>query len=663
MRHALRLACLVPLLALPAPALAQGSPATAAFNEELQDAWDALRPGIVERAKREADAQLNGLEHKAGVVSVQVRRLRSVDLSFDTAPGLTALTPDHLSMRLPRQGSWSLKVKADVRLRLKVGFVRMTIDPTIKLEVRDISLAAAADFDTSDPTRPTIRQVGTPKVEMKVKLRSSQFGYDVLLRLLTPIGNHLARKLLDDALQGMVPTLAGLQGVPGPIPADGAPHLADSGAATPFDEVVANIDAKARRDHLPHGTLLEAVMDTPAHDSWLDAYRNGGTGNPGTVVGYAGGGDSAIWTGHYLASQAFRYHQTGAPAALDNVRHALEGVGRLLDINGGSGLLARMVAPEGTLAGNYIQQRGVDARATLGGQRWIGDQGDHGISRDQYSGVFFGLVLTHDLVNDAQVKAEATRRLRMMLDYLIAKDWVVNEDRPAFDGAARSGFPTYWAGVAYQKLAFLLIGERVAPGAYSAELAKASPLAETVWLATWTSTFGLDHYYKFNLAHVGYYNYFRLETDPTRWQHVHRGWRILERYVGHHRNAHFDLINASIDPSSGPVLHAEVRELLRGFLGRNHRTVAPAVVDLSNVTWQTFTLTGYTTQGGGALSSGTTQLPSEPLDFDQRKYEGAFHWQRTPFEPAQAGSGNPRVEKPGIDVLLPYWMGRHAGAF
>jgi hypothetical protein len=105
---------------------------------------------------------------------------------------------------------------------------------------------------------------------------------------------------------------------------------------------------------------------------------------------------------------------------------------------------------------------------------------------------------------------------------------------------------------------------------------------------------------------------------------------------------------------------------MRRFLRRHHREVAPAVVDLSNVTWQTFSFAAYSNPSGGGLATAgttTTQVPSAPLDFDQRKYTGNFHWQRDPFTPAIPSSGNPRAEKHGLDVVLPYWMGRHFGAF
>ena len=74
------------------------------------------------------------------------------------------------------------------------------------------------------------------------------------------------------------------------------------------------------------------------------------------------------------------------------------------------------------------------------------------------------------------------------------------------------------------------------------------------------------NYYKFNLLHIGLYNYFRIETDQQRWQDLNRAYQIVERYVGHHRNPHFDLIQTSIDPSTRAALWPSSKEALRRFL-------------------------------------------------------------------------------------------------
>lgn len=527
--------------------------------------------------------------------------------------------------------------------------------------VEDVRVTNLVRLDASDPDRPTIQRVEKPQVSFKVKLRSHGLFYGLLFRLLSPLGNSLAHKALDKALKGVGPSLAKAQGFPGPVPGAGAAAYTDSGAATPFETVANNVAAKAVRDNLPFGTVLMAEMDTPQTNSWLDAYGPGGTGNSGQAVRWHDYGDSAIWTGHFLGSQALRYHETGDPDALAAVRKALTGLGDLLDVYGGTGLLARYAAPISSHVGQYITSRpGGYRQATLHGQTWVAEDKDNNISRDQHCGAFFGFSLTYDLVADPTIKAEAGRRLLQMLDYLIAHDWWVDEDRHAFDASANSDMATFYRWSADQRMNYLLMGNLIAPHRYDGELQKVSRLAPFSWLSAWIGTSTLNGYYKFNLSHVTYYNYFRHETDAGRWQDVARGFRIMRRYVGHHRNPHFDLIACTVDPSLQGTLFPGSRESLRRFVTRNHRFVAPPVVDLSGVQWITVTMP---VQSGSSITNQQVQIPAEPLDVPLQNYETHFLWQRSPFNHATPNQGNPRWEKPGTDLLLPYWMGRHEGAF
>lgn len=641
---------------------AGASPAgLAEFNTELQGVWDYLRPTLEAELDRQVRTELAALHETSGVVDVTIKQVGAFRRSMTTAPGVGAMTTQRLDISVPRTGSWELEVEAVVRLKVRAWFARLTFDVPVHLRVHDLSLTASATLDDSDPTRPVVGQVNTPIARFQTELRSSTWYYDLLLRLLTPVGERLARRALDDALASLTPSLAGLSGLPGPIPGAGGAPLVDSGVATPFQEVVDNVELKIRADHMPHGTLLETMMDTPTSESWLTAFVNGGPGNVGQPVDWPDGGDSAIWTGHYLASQALRFAVTGSTLAFDNVQHAVGGIGKLLDVNGATGLLARVAAPENSHKGQEIVNRfGTHGRTAINGQVWVWRQGGNGISRDQITGVLTGLTLAHDLV--PAVRVECARRIRMILDYIILNDWLIDEDRGAFSFAPHSSFPTYWMGVPYQRVTFLLMGERVAPGAYAAELRSASPLASTAWLGAWLASFNLDSYYKFNLTHTAHYAYFWLETDPARWQDMSRGFAITARYTGHHQNAHFDLVQASADPSLRPTKFSTVRETVRQFLERPHRHVGPTVVDLSQVTWVTYTLPTVTLPGQQPRPQQHT-LPSEPLPVRIRHPEGNFLWQRTCFRPAVASGGNPRYETPGIDLTLPYWMGRHDGAF
>ena len=132
------------------------------------------------------------------------------------------------------------------------------------------------------------------------------------------------------------------------------------------------ISQNIRTRHMPFGTILDPIFAAPDSDE---------------IVGYTHCGDSAIWTGHYLAAEAFRYNVTRSPEALDNVRAALGGLESLLDVTG-TNLLSRCLIPlTSPYAPAIITEQASHGvyKNTQFGWYWIG-----GTSRDQYSGVFFG---------------------------------------------------------------------------------------------------------------------------------------------------------------------------------------------------------------------------------------------------------------------------------
>src|SRR5271166_6282134 len=77
--------------------------------------------------------------------------------------------------------------------------------------------------------------------------------------------------------------------------------------------IAANIQAR----HIPFQlTVIDPVFAAPDSDQ---------------IVGYTRCGDSALWTGHYLAAEAFRYSVTQAPDALANIRSAIAGIAALVN--------------------------------------------------------------------------------------------------------------------------------------------------------------------------------------------------------------------------------------------------------------------------------------------------------------------------------------------
>jgi hypothetical protein len=88
------------------------------------------------------------------------------------------------------------------------------------------------------------------------------------------------------------------------------------------------ISAGIQARHMPFGTILDPMYASPASNQ---------------IVGYTRCGDSALWTGAYLAAEAFRYKVTQSADAFNNVKTALAGLKALADVTGDNRLARCMV--------------------------------------------------------------------------------------------------------------------------------------------------------------------------------------------------------------------------------------------------------------------------------------------------------------------------------
>lgn len=646
--------------------LARQQAAMTAYNDELQQIWDRLLPDVKDRLRNELQdlVQQGTLAYPVGPVTLGVTQLSGMTFDAPLAPAFNELTYDRVVLTLPRQGEWILRADFQVGASATVAGIPITVGIfPITLEVR-FSAFVDVDIDNSDPTRPQIARSNNPQANVYVSVTSSAPQAQQYLQYLNQVATPLVHTALQVALQAfLVPALPTF---PGAVWADGAAPLVDTGIAVPFEEIAINVDRKIRRDHMPHGLLGRIRMDVSVDDeSWETAYVNGGAGNSGNVVAITGESDSAMNTAYFLAGQAWRYKVTQSTEAFDNLAYTLRGIGLLLEVNNDSGLLARCTAPLNSMWGQHIDSRGAFLSKQMYGETWLGWQGHKGVSRDQYTTVFFGLAIAHEIVDDPAVKAECARLCGLMVDFLVREGWVSTIDRPNWTVAGGEAAPLiFQAQSVYQQITFTTIAERMNPGRFTAERDRVGDLASMTWLGAWVSANTLSGYYRFNLQLLNAFNYFRLETDQQRWMEMARGYRITQRWIGHHHNPHYNMIQCGIDPSLEPLLFPQVREALRLFLKRNHREVAPPGLNTASIQWAPFTF------GSMTSASGTTvMLPTKPIDIPLRKYTGYYQWQKEPTREAVRPTDPQQVfsiaksEKPGQDFVLPYWMGRYFGAF
>src|SRR4051794_2962066 len=180
--------------------------------------------------------------------------------------------------------------------------------------------------------------------------------------------------------------------------------------AAGYEEQALQISRNIQAKHIPFGSVLNPMYKSVARTE-LETYTRCG--------------DSAIWTGHWLAAEAFRYAVTKTPESLAAAKRALHGIQLLTDVTGPSGLLARCaLRTDSPYRAGPIEEEKSHGRypGTFEGSSyyWIGDT-----SRDQYLGVFFGLGVAFENIPDAGVRSTIARVTSKLLDRLLAKDWSV----------------------------------------------------------------------------------------------------------------------------------------------------------------------------------------------------------------------------------------------
>jgi hypothetical protein len=536
----------------------------------------------------------------------------------------------------------------------------------------------------------------------------------------------------NDALSVLQPPL------PRAWPPAGTPDRAD-GHARPSAATQADFAATGDTletgiaAHLPDGTVL-SIDTSPSKKQ-----RSYGLEN-----------DSMIWSGHYLAAEAFRYAATANPQALARVRRLLDGIRQNFDVTT-DGVVddGRLTAVPKAYAGVFARSslRSTDSLGYTDGSLdkrgscyyvksdlgWkdargrtvrltarpiipapvpvgpvtrgfgCGDRGerDHPISRDQYLGLFMGLGYAYALIPDTAIRAQIRGLADPALGFLVRNNW--NVPLPP-----TGKIVTTFVGDLDAQLALLRIGATIDDAKFGASYASVAPAVDLAWIPVWFSTIDpAVAYFKFNLGHAALGSATYLETDATLKASYLRSYRILAAPTLTHRNAYFNLVDilvgAATAPSASPsnpsmTRSAEITSDLadwitrwnavKGSNGMPRNVTSPASAQyLANLwTANPRDAVPYTDTNGhqGWLADFVVPLwarPGNGMD---------FVWQRSPFGVGVDGPGSRRAamdpgtrrkyacattppstaqlaacsaegtrEGPGIDFLLPYWLGTY----
>jgi uncharacterized protein (TIGR03437 family) len=368
-----------------------------------------------------------------------------------------------------------------------------------------------------------------------------------------------------------------------------------------------SISNAIQSQHLPFGTVLDPIFNSP---------------NGSQVVGYTRCGDSALWTGHYLAAEAYRYAATKAPEALVNARAAVSGIQSLVDVTGTDVLARCIVASASPFEPGIASEEaanGVYKNAAMNSV-WIGNT-----SRDQYSGVMFGLGIAYDLIDDPALKANIAALVTRLVDFLHNHAWTIV--------MPNGTTVTTFVGRADQTLNFLAIANHVNPSHFQSTYAvQKLLLVITVAGPIAIDTASDNSYFKFNLDYINLFNLIRLDNQSA----YRSAYTLLRIHTADHQNAFFNLIDRALN-GANPSRDGESLFLLDQWLQRPRRD--PSVDDSKLV------------PVCGSQACKPIPIPLRvPTD---------FIWQRSPFQ--LTGGGSNVIEGAGIDYILPYWMARYYG--
>jgi hypothetical protein len=435
---------------------------------------------------------------------------------------------------------------------------------------------------------------------------------------------------------------------------------------------------------------------------------------PGQVVGLGGGGDSAIWSGHYLAAEAFRYAlargardhaKNNAQAVVWNheMRRAKARIDALVNaahrnlnisknwkakgiyspaLDAEAGILFRNSFPEGVPSWQQNQSPNRHEK-TFGPIRW--DDGTNyfcqgTFTRDQYTGCVFGLLTAFELVgpDDPALRARIRDDLFTMTDYLFRHGWaVVRPENTIYD-------PTPAVEPLINGISWVIF---MAQSARHAAQTAGTLQDQAKWEAIWTETFATmgpmlegsqsvlfsspsTGYYSYNLAHGQAYYNIRFEPNPAVRAYLRQCFSQTDSITKDDGNSHFEAITYALtgEPARLNLAIQHLAEWLP-YYARWSDAICMSCqcgntiecIPEDQVTYEAKQLDGNWAVVGTTPGTSTRRRSARILRIADERTPQDFLWQRSPYQ----GSGNldrearPNERNAGVDFLLPYYLLRY----
>lgn len=401
-------------------------------------------------------------------------------------------------------------------------------------------------------------------------------------------------------------------------------ELGTNGLAALQSRAAAHEEALRGR-HLPHGLVVSLRHEAPGSDR---------------VAALAELDLSSGWTGFLLASTAYRFSVTRDPSALSDVRRILDGVERLLEVSGRPGFVAAYAGPASDPAyrAAYSVHGGPDPSRPGMGRLAFRGEGEAtdtvwlaGTDARNLAGLNFGLAMAYWRIREPVIRGRISNAVVRVVGRLEADSWRIRDGRTpdAFVGTILSAAVLRTAATvdfrrynAEYELRARRVQELDPPGA---------------------PPFGDLHETAFTVGSLLALS--GLETNTTRrlvyQQHLKELWRSASSQLNPWYAAAY--VNCFDEPPRDVVARATLQGVLAQF--PDPPRTSPRVDLLADAS------RGRIEANGHVWLDLPAQLPDRPVR--------AFQWAWSACIPS--GGDGPEVVHPGVDFLLPFWMGRDAG--
>ncbi len=375
------------------------------------------------------------------------------------------------------------------------------------------------------------------------------------------------------------------------------------------------------------------------------------------VVQWEDTGDSCIWTGQYLAGEAYRYAVTGEPVAKENARREVAYLDTLLHATGKPGFIARFVGPLGVPELGLNDCVGETDCHVLGDGPYAGNLWRGNTSRDQYTGWFYSLSLVYDLIDDSDMRATIASDVPEVMDRLIADHYLIVD----VDGEKTTKGPEILPIFAldYLKVAAQVTGDPAREAFFESESERLELPEYILTIDTLTRYW---QYFGFHLSYMNLWNLIRLETDPARKQyHTAIFEERLYNLTGYTHQTLFDYMQMDVTGTIDPWLIDDARTSLHAYPDPPRRAIQPphprTQVDPVSVLVPAL----ITALGLQEIVDPSEFQPQAlyPYPFAERCNVN-YMWQGSPYD-FDCGPDDAAFENSPTDYIQAYWMGRYLG--